>query len=53
MKTKKAAKYIIKHPVLFTEGEQSYARMILRQKKIKKLLKKTKNESSETNLSNT
>ena len=48
MKTKKAIKYILKHPDLFTQGELEYVRMI---KKERKVLKK-KHESSETNLSN-
>tara|TARA_R100000030_G_scaffold89147_1_gene73370 strand:- start:29 stop:214 length:186 start_codon:yes stop_codon:yes gene_type:complete len=48
MKTKKAIKYILKHPDLFTQGELEYVRMM---KKERKVLKK-KHESSETNLSN-
>ena len=53
MKTKKAAKYIIKHPELFTEGDALYAKRILKEKKLKKLLKKKTNEQCETNISNT
>ena len=48
MKTKKAIKYILKHPDLFTQGELEYVRLM---KKERKVLKK-KHESSETNLSN-
>jgi|3_EtaG_2_1085321.scaffolds.fasta_scaffold27217_5 predicted metal-binding transcription factor (methanogenesis marker protein 9) len=50
--TKKAAKYIIKHSDLFTEGDMLYAKKVLHQKKIKKLLKKTKNEFSKIDISN-
>jgi len=51
MKTKQAIKYIIKHPDEFTQGEQSYARMMKQQRKIRKKLKK-ENEQSQTDISN-
>ena len=47
-KTKKAIKYILKHPELFTEGEIQYVKLMQKERKV---LKK-KHESSETNLSN-
>ena len=50
MKDKKAAKYIVKHPNLFTEGEQAYAELVLKAKKLHK--KQKKNEQRKTNLSN-
>tara|TARA_R100001509_G_C4715345_1_gene164728 strand:+ start:289 stop:474 length:186 start_codon:yes stop_codon:yes gene_type:complete len=49
MKTKKAIKYILKHPDLFSQGELEYVRLM---KKERKVLKK-KHESSETNISDT
>jgi hypothetical protein len=36
MKTKKAIKYIIKHPELFTDGDLKYARLIKKQRDLKK-----------------
>ena len=48
MKTKKAIKYILKHPELFTEGERLYVERVKKERK----LKKKQNESSQTNLSN-
>ena len=51
--TKKAAKYIIKHSDLFTDGDMMYAQRVLHQKKMKKLLKKARNESSQTGISDT
>ncbi len=50
MKTKKAIKYILKHPELFTEGERLYVQRVKKERKQQKLQKK--HESSETNLSN-
>ena len=47
-KTKKAIKYILKHPELFTEGEIQYVKLMQQERKV---LKK-KHESSETDLSN-
>ena len=44
MKTKKAAKYIVKNPELFTPGEQDYAKLVLKAKKQQKKLKKLTNE---------
>ncbi len=52
MKTKQAIKYIIKHPEIFSEGEQAYAKLVKKQRKARKLLKKTQNESK-TDISNT
>jgi hypothetical protein len=49
MKTKKAIKYILKHPELFTEGERLYVERVKKERK----LKKKQNEPSQTNLSNT
>jgi hypothetical protein len=46
MNTKKAIKYIIKHPEHFSEGEQAYAKMI---KKQRKLLKKVRKNESQFN----
>jgi hypothetical protein len=51
MKTKKAIKYILKHPDLFSEGEILYAERIKKERK--QLKSKNKDESSQTNLSNT
>ena len=51
MKTKKAIKYILKHPDLFTEGERLYAERVKKERK--HLKKEKKNEHSQTNLSNT
>lgn len=51
--TKKAAKYIIKHSDLFTDGDMMYAQRVLHQKKMKKLLKKARNESSQTDIGDT
>ena len=48
MKTKKAIKYILKHPDLFTEGERMYVERVKQERK----LKKKQNESSKTHLSN-
>ncbi len=48
MKTKKAIKYILKHPELFTEGERMYVERVKQERK----LKKKQNESSKTHLSN-
>jgi len=48
MKTKKAIKYILKHPELFTQGEREYVKLM---KKERNVLKK-KHESSKTDLSN-
>jgi len=50
MKTKKAIKYILKHPDLFTEGELVYVELLKKARKETKLRKK--HESCETNLSN-
>ena len=46
-KTKKAAKYIVKNPDLFTAGEQAYAELILKAKKLQKKAKK-QNEQRKT-----
>ena len=46
MKDKKAIKYIIKHPEIFTEGEQAYAKMM---RKRRKLLKKVRKNESQSN----
>ena len=51
MKTKQAIKYIIRHPDIFTEGEQAYAKLIKKQRKLRKQLKK-ENEQSQTDISN-
>jgi len=48
MKTKKAIKYILKHPELFTEGERMYVERVKQERK----LKKRQNESSKTYLRN-
>jgi hypothetical protein len=50
MKTKKAIKYILKHPDLFTDGELVYVELLKKARKETKLRKK--HESCETNLSN-
>jgi len=50
MKTKKAIKYILKHPELFTEGELVYVELVKKARKETK--SKKKHESCETNLSN-
>ena len=50
MKTKKAIKYILKHPELFTEGEMMYAERVKKERKQIKLQKKY--ESSKTDISN-
>lgn len=50
MKTKKAIKYILKHPELFTEGELVYVELVKKARKETKSRKK--DESCETNLSN-
>jgi hypothetical protein len=52
MKTKKAIKYILNHPELFTEGELTYVRMVRNEKKHKKVEKKL-NESSKPDFSHT
>lgn len=46
MKTKKAIKYILKHPELFSEGDRAYAKMVKKERKLRKEL----NEHSEINL---
>ena len=51
MKTKQAIKYIIKHPDIFTEGEQAYAKLIKKQRKLRKQLKKD-NEQSKSDIGN-
>ena len=51
MKTKQAIKYIIKHPDIFTEGEQAYAKLIKKQRKLRKQLKKD-DEQSKSDISN-
>ncbi len=51
MKTKKAAKYIVKHEDLFTPEEKSYAQLVLKAKKLHKKLKK--NEQRKTDLGDT
>ena len=51
MKTKKAAKYIVKHEDLFTPGERAYAELVLKAKKLHK--KQKKNEQRQTDISNT
>tara|TARA_R100000008_G_scaffold50185_1_gene29968 strand:- start:70 stop:228 length:159 start_codon:yes stop_codon:yes gene_type:complete len=51
MKTKQAIKYIIRHPDIFTEGEQAYAKLIKKQRKLRKQLKKD-NEQSKSDISN-
>ena len=45
MKTKQAIKYIIKHPDIFTEGEQAYAKLIKKQRKLRKQLTKENEQS--------
>ena len=50
MKTKKAIKYILKHPELFTEGERMYVERVKKERKQIKLQKKY--ESSKTDISN-
>ena len=50
MKTKKAIKYILKHPELFSEGERLYVERVKKERKQLKI--KHKDESSQTNLSN-
>ena len=52
MKTKKAIKYILKHPELFTEGELMYVEKIKRERKQHKIQSKS-NEPSKTDISNT
>ncbi len=49
MKTKKAIKYILKHPELFTEADRMYVKLVKKERK----LKKKQNESSDSNLSDT
>ena len=51
MKTKQAIKYIIRHPDIFTEGEQAYAKLIKKQRKLRKQLKKD-NEQSKSDIGN-
>ena len=51
MKTKQAIKYIIRHPDIFTEGEQAYAKLIKKQRKLRKQLKKD-DEQSKSDISN-
>ncbi len=53
MKTKKAIKYIIKHPEEFTPGEQAYARLMKQQRKARKLLKRTQDEASQISIGDT
>ena len=36
MKTKKAIKYIIKHPELFTDGDLQYAKLLKKRRDLKK-----------------
>ena len=49
MKTKKAIKYILKHPNLFTEGEIAYAKLVERERKLQKKL----NEHSKIDIGHT
>jgi len=49
MKTKKAIKYILKHPELFSEGDRAYAKIVQKERKLQKKL----NEHSETGLGHT
>ena len=51
MKTKKAAKYIVKNEELFTPEEKAYAQLVLKAKKLHKKLKK--NEQRKTDLGDT
>ena len=51
MKTKKAAKYIVKNEDLFTPGEIAYAELVLKAKKLHK--KQKKNEQRKTDLGDT
>ena len=46
MKTKKAIKYIIKHPEIFSEGEQAYARLMKQQRKLLKKVRKNECQSN-------
>lgn len=47
MKTKKAIKYIIKHPELFSDGDLQYAKLLKKQRDLKK-----QNEKCQTDLKN-
>ena len=47
MKTKKAIKYIIKHPELFSDGDPQYAKLLKIQRDLKK-----QNGKCKTNLKN-
>ena len=38
MKTKKAIKYILKHPELFSEGDRAYAKIVQKERKLQKKL---------------
>jgi predicted thioredoxin/glutaredoxin len=49
MKTKKAIKYILKHPNLFTEGEIVYAKLVEKERKLQKKL----NEHSKIDIGHT
>jgi len=49
MKTKKAIKYILKHPELFTEGELAYVQKVKEYRK----LRKKQDESCKTDISHT
>jgi len=49
MKTKKAIKYILKHPELFTEGELAYVQKVKEYRK----LRKKQDESRKTDISHT
>jgi hypothetical protein len=53
MKSKKAAKYILKHPEMFTDGDVIYAQRWLSEKKNRKLAKKLNEKQSEIDLSHT
>tara|TARA_Y100001951_G_C11210903_1_gene222898 strand:- start:98 stop:256 length:159 start_codon:yes stop_codon:yes gene_type:complete len=46
MKDKKAIKYIISHPEYFSEAEQAYARLIKRQRKLRKKVRKNESKSN-------
>jgi hypothetical protein len=45
MKTKKAIKYILKHPELFSEGDRRYVKLVKKERKLKK--KEQEQESSD------
>ena len=46
MKTKKAIKYILKNPKLFTDGDRQYVKLIKKQRELKKQNEKRKNNFS-------